>query len=316
MSDRQLWVRRRATSIAVHPLYVSYSSEAVYSDSVYTGLQVCRLRGRSLIRFLLPDKAEHEAMSIIYDVKEHDTDVALGEHDAKKACALLLIAITTGQPATIGKKTGTLGLTVPSLIKMEDSKPHRDGAPKVTKVWKCGKTKKTYDTKKDCEKNCKSKPSKPPKSPKGNDFIGSDFKSGNYDECQQHVSVRVKYTVDWDYIVKIDVYRLQFRPTLRNAAAKSKEVKQWNETIVEHEDHHVSDTKEACKRVLKDETQYTVSGSGDTEEEALDEAENALLGKIAEERLAAFAKCRKEIEKAAEAFHTLEHSLPRPSFCQ
>jgi hypothetical protein len=252
-------------------------------------------------------------MSIVYDVQEHDTDVAVGEHDAKKACALLLIAITTGPPATIRKKTGTLGLTVPSLTKMDSGKPHRDGAPKVTKLWKCGKTNKTYDTKKDCQKHCKSKPPKPPKP---NDPVGSEFRSGNQDECQQHVTVRATYTVNWDYTVNIYVYRLQFRPALHNAAAKSKEVKEWNETIVEHEDHHVSDAKKACDRILKEETQYTVSGSGDTEEEALNDAENELLGKIAEDRLAMVVKCREEIEKAAATFHTVEHSLPRPSFCQ
>src|SRR4030095_3614243 len=124
---------------------------------------------------------------------------------------------------------------------------------KVTTRYICSRTGAFHATQAACEKNCRAKRKvKPPvrslseRLPFPLGFLGEEF------GCTEKVNVTVKYKVARDYRIRVEVYRLRWMVLVDNMPATARQVKDWNETIADHEARHVEEIRKAAKAVLPD----------------------------------------------------------------
>jgi hypothetical protein len=246
-------------------------------------------------------------MALDFDVTKQSQSVSDGVSDLDRAYKQIRDAILLGIPGT---KPTCIGAVFPGQLGIT-AEPRQVGAAKVTSRYQCSRTKRWYQSKKECEKNCKPKSTK--KKPAAGPITDLLARLAPSSGCTGNVKVKIKFRVERKYKLTVRMVVMEWLVRIGKPEAR-KLVRSWNDGIVEHEYQHADDIRDVATRTLPEFMKYEITGEGDSEAAARANAKTNLEDEIEGDNSHIERIFRNAIERRAGALDILkERSLPLPT---
>jgi hypothetical protein len=250
-------------------------------------------------------------MHVAFEVTRENDYVVPGKDTtgAQAACIALNADVRSGIKLTVETAEGpkghadALGLTAVWPLGKIDFSKRREGEATTSTGYYCAKVNKYFSTEHECRKECPKPSTAPdPNSP----FLPNDT------SCKPQSLTTVTYKVFWTYTVRIHYRVVHFKPHgAQLSAEEQRQVTEFNDAILAHEEGHVEKAQKAAEKELPEEKTYIGTGPN------LMVADDDVFGQIGEDKARIIIAFGEAMRAQGILYHS-EHggTLAFPKFCK